>query len=103
MTHEKLNNIQLTALIFKPTKAKNRNSKPEGTFSLISHHDSYPKDKHHQIAKGAAENKPNSLKLSKSFNQKIKPKLFNSIFNNQEEKLNIHQVKKKHKESLKKL
>ena len=27
--------------------------------------------------------------------------MFNSIFNNQEAKLNIHQVKKKHKESLK--
>ena len=46
-----------------------------------------------------------SLKLSKCFNQKIKPKMYNSIFNNQEAKLNIHQVKnkKKHKESLKKL
>ena len=29
--------------------------------------------------------------------------MFNSIFNNQEAKLNIHQVKKTHKESLKKL
>ena len=46
-----------------------------------------------------------SLKLSKFFNRKIKPKMYNSIFNNQEAKLNIHQVKnkKKHEESLKKL
>ena len=36
-----------------------------------------------------------SLKLSKYFNQKIKPIMYNSIFNNQEAKLNIHQVKTK--------
>ena len=77
-------------------------SKPEVILSLILDHDPYPKYKHQQRTKQAAENKPISLKLSKCFNQKIKPKMLKSIFHNQEAKLNIHQVKK-NKESLKKL
>ena len=79
-------------------------SKPEVILSLTLDHGSYPKEKHHQSSRGAAAYKPNGLKLSKCFNQKIKPKMYNSIFNNQEAKLNIHQVKnkKKQKDSLQK-
>ena len=74
-------------------------SKPEVILSLILDHDSNPKYKHQQRPKRAAENKPISFKLSKCFNQKIKPKMLKSIFHNQEAKLNIHQVKKKSKKA----
>ena len=80
-----------------------RLKKNSTTISLILDHDSYPKDKHYQRAKRAAENKPSSLKLSKNFNQKIKPKMFKSIFNNHEAKLNIHPVKNKTRKELKKI
>ena len=52
------------------------------------------------VQNGLQKKKPKSFKLTKCFNQKIKPKMFNGIFNNQEAKLNFHQVKnkKKHKE-----
>ena len=58
-----------------------------------------------KVQNGLQKTKTNSLKLNKCFNQKIKPKMFNGIFNNQEAKLNFHQVKNKnkHKESLKKV
>ena len=45
-------------------------SKPEVILSLILDQDPYPKYKHQQRTKQAAENKPNSLKLSKSLIKK---------------------------------
>ena len=49
-------------------------SKPEVILSLTLDHGSYPKYEHQQRPKWAAENKPNSLKLSKCFNQKSNQK-----------------------------
>ena len=71
---------------------------PERIFSLILDYDSYPKEKHHQNLGMAAANKPNSLKLSKCFSEKNKPKMFSIIFNQRRNWTFIKLTNKKHEE-----
>ena len=65
-----MKNSLLTALIFKPARAKNRNLEARRNFESDLDQDSYPKDEHHQNSRGITANKPNRFKLSKCLSQK---------------------------------